>query len=94
MQNFKKYLYPFIIVVLVTVLGFVYIAFIQEDVDPEAVQDSHQVLSQYTQVIEEVEGFNLKTDILQSDLYLSLTDEYEQDVIEVEIGRVNPFSPL
>ncbi|MGM0482788.1 MAG: hypothetical protein ACQEP6_02915 [Patescibacteria group bacterium] len=94
MQNLRKYLYPFIIVVLAVFLGFAYIAFIQDDIDPEVVEQEHQILNEYTEVIEEVEGFNLKTDLLESDLYLSLTDEYEQDVMEVEIGRVNPFSPF
>ena len=94
MQELKIYIYPLIIVVLVVAFGGLYMFVIQEGADPAVVEDSHQILNEYTQRIEKIEGLRLETDILEGDIYLSLTDEYEEEVVEVNIGRTNPFRPL
>lgn len=94
MKDLKRYIYPSIVIFLVVFFGWAYIVFVQEDVDPKVVEEDNQLLVEYVRMIEKIEGLRLKTDVLDSDLYLSLTDEYEEDVIEVGIGRVNPFRPL
>lgn len=93
-EDIKKFIYPLVIVILAAVLGWVYISFVQEGVDPTVVQRDSQILNEYSKRIDKIEGLRLETDVLESDIYMSLTDEHEERVLEVSIGRVNPFNPL
>ncbi len=93
MDFFSKYKYPVIIVLIVIVAGWVYLHFFLEVDDATLVQDQRR-LDEYVTRMEAIEGLRLETGLFEGEVYLSLTDEFEEDVMEVSIGKINPFSPI
>lgn len=93
MEFFNKYKYPFIIVVFVVILGWFYLSSILEGVDENVVLDQ-AVLDEYSNRMDFIGSLVTKTDLFDSELYASLTDEFEEGVMEVQIGRNNPFRPF
>ena len=91
MENTNRYTYPFIATLIVIVLGVGYLFFAYGKEDVVGKDFKNEKLVEYIQRIEELEGFELETDILESEIYWSLTDDFRREVEEVSIGKVNPF---
>ncbi|MFP4539811.1 MAG: hypothetical protein ACLFNN_02635 [Candidatus Paceibacterota bacterium] len=94
MDLIKNYRYPIIIIFLLLIIGWVLLAFVYGGDEVEDAMGKKEMLDDYVSRIEAIEGLSLSADFLETDLYLSLTDEFEKEVTEVDIGRVNPFSPF
>lgn len=93
MESFNKYKYPLIIVIFFIILGWFYLTSILDGVDENVALDQ-TTLEEYSNRINFIESLVTKTDLFESELYASLTDEFEKDVMEVQIGRTNPFKPF
>lgn len=90
MEFFNKYKYPFIIVFFVIIFGWFYMSSILEGVDESVAQD-RVVLDEYLNRMNFIGSLVTKTDLFEGDIYASLTDEFEEDVMKVQIGKTNPF---
>lgn len=93
MEFFNKYKYPFIIVVFAIILGWFYLSSILEGVDEKVLEDQ-AVLNEYSSRMDFIGSLVTKTELFEGDIYASLTDEFEEGVMEVGIGRNNPFRPF
>jgi hypothetical protein len=93
MEFYNKYKYPFLIIIILIALGWFYLFSILDGVDEKVVSDQ-VLLDEYSNRMNFIAGLVTKTDLFDSDLYKELTDEFEEDVLEVGIGRINPFRPF
>lgn len=91
MENTNKYIYPIIATFVVFMLGAGYLFFVHGEEESEVKDVKSEKLIDYNQRIEDLAGLELKTDLLDSVTYQSLTDDFRIEVEEVRIGRVNPF---
>ena len=91
MENTNRYIYPFVITLIVVALGAGYLFFNYGKEDVVGKDFKNEKLVDYIQRIEDLEGLKLETDILESEIYWSLTDDFRREVEEVSIGKVNPF---
>ncbi len=91
MEFFNKYKYPVIITIAIVALGWAYIFFMTEQESADLTKDRE--LQNYEARLKVIEGLRLKTSLFEGEIYRSLTDEFEEDVIEVRTGtKPNPFS--
>ncbi len=93
MEFYTKYKYPFLIVIFVIALGWFYLFSVLDGVDEKVVADQ-ALLDEYSNRMNFITGLVTKTDLFDSDLYKTLTDQFEEDVMQVGIGRNNPFRPF
>ena len=89
-----KYIHPLIIILALVVLGGLYLVSYREAGPTNLSSPTVAELRQYEERKNRVSNFNLETDILKSELYLSLIDEFKREVLQMDIGRVNPFRPI
>ncbi len=94
MDFINTYKYPVAVILFVIIAGWVYFGFIREGHDAEVSEVDQFIVEQYTIRMNAVEAIELDTQLFESEAYQALTDEFEEDVPEADIGRVNPFAPL
>ena len=92
MEFINRYKYAFIVILVLVLFGVAYLYYITEGRGEIPARDE-QELEEYAERLKSIKNLRTQTDLFESKLYLSLTDEFEEDIIEVRIGKVNPFDP-
>ena len=94
MTILKKFQYPLFALILITFIVWGYFAFVRVGHDPALVGEVQFVVDRYIDRLETIQSVRLESDLFQREDYLSLSNEFDRPVQEVELGKANPFSSL